>query len=571
MSAGRERALLAALAVLPLLPFLGKAFSIDAPVFLAVAEQILRDPLDPYGFEMVWDPTAPEAHLFNRNPPLLSYYLAPWIAAAGAREWVLHAALLPFPLCAALAFAGIARRLAGDALRPAALLVVTPVFLVLATTLLLDVPLLAMWLLAVWALLRSAEGGGLGFAVGAGLAAAAAGLVKYVGLCAAPLLAAGALLLHPRPGRALAATLLPPLAIWTGWSLFTAWVYGTPHLLGSTDVVTDRAREVFDPNDFWNQVVSVPIYYGAGLLFPVFLWARVLVRAGHRAEWAVAGVLGGLGVVTFVLPEGQPLRRVPLGWDEAVLAATGFAGALHLWVAALATRRVLRDPVDAFLALWAGGLLVFSMLLNWHVNAADALLAAPPVLLLLWRREELRPGPREAGVWIAAMLGFSLLLAAADAVQANSYREAARRIGAEIGDRGGDRFAVGQWGLQHYLEEEGFRQVLPPHYGRSRLERGDLVASARNVSQMDVFQNMKPYRMRRIWSWEETTWLPLRTTNADAGAGFYSHHSGYAPFAFDTGPVEQFGLAEVVEVQGSATAPRREKPPSGLENPAPDA
>ena len=56
MTKGRERLIVAMLASLPLLPFLNAAFSIDAPVFVAVAEQIASHPLDPYGFELVWDP-----------------------------------------------------------------------------------------------------------------------------------------------------------------------------------------------------------------------------------------------------------------------------------------------------------------------------------------------------------------------------------------------------------------------------------------------------------------------------------------------------------------------------------
>ncbi len=177
-----ELAALGALVVLPLLPFLGKAFSIDAPVFLAMARQILEAPADPYGFDMVWDSSSPHAAAFNRNPPLLSYYLAPFVALFGDSEVALHGAALPFAVTAAFAFYGIARRVAGDGLAPAALLVATPAFLVLATTLMLDVPVLACMLVAVYALLRSAEPGAPGgWAWLSGAAAAAAGLAKYVG------------------------------------------------------------------------------------------------------------------------------------------------------------------------------------------------------------------------------------------------------------------------------------------------------------------------------------------------------------------------------------------------------
>ena len=82
----REIAAVAALTLLPLWPFLTRAVSLDAPVFFAVARQIVAAPGDPFGFQMVWDPTSPEAAVFNRNPPLFSYYLALWIAAFGESE-----------------------------------------------------------------------------------------------------------------------------------------------------------------------------------------------------------------------------------------------------------------------------------------------------------------------------------------------------------------------------------------------------------------------------------------------------------------------------------------------------
>jgi hypothetical protein len=66
---------------------------------------------------------------------------------------------------------------------------------------------------------------------------------------------------------------------------------------------------------------------------------------------------------------------------------------------------------------------------------------------------------------------------------------------------------------------------------------------------------MNNYRLRLVWSWEQKWWLPLRTTNADAGAGFYSHHAGYVPFGWTDVPVESIGLGRVIGVK--ATAPLR--------------
>ena len=539
----RESLLVAALTIAPLLLLLDAAVSIDAPVFVAVARQIIEAPADPFGFRMIWDPTSPDTAVFNRNPPLLSYWLAPWIALFGERETVMHAALLPFPVIAALSFLGLARRLAGQGLAPALLLVATPAFGVLASTLMLDLPVLAFWLLAAWALVRGAENEDPRWLIAAGLAGALAGLTKYVGFATAPLLVAGAWLLCRRRTRSVLCVLAPPLLAWSAWGSYTYSRYGFVHFLGSTDVVVGRS---FEPRELWNQVASVPVYYGAALLFPVWRAAGALARGQRGAGRAVLALLLGTAAVAWVLPAGEPPRRAAFGVDDAVLGAFAFTGAFWLWSRFLEPARLAGSAQDRFLLLWLAGLLVFSSVLNWHVNAADALLAAPPALLLMFRDADLRPSRRAVGLWLALSLPLAWLLAAADAEQGDVYRVGARRIANEIGAQPGGRWFVGHWGLQHYLEREGFQSVVPPMYGRSDLATGDWVATARNVSQLDVSQNMRRFTLREVFAWNFAGRLPLRTTNADAGAGFYSHHAGYLPFAFSTLPLDRVQLGRVV-------------------------
>lgn len=298
----REATLAAALAVLPLLPFLGAAVSLDAPVFLAVSRQVLVDPTDPFGFDMIWDPTSPHAAEFNQNPPLLSYWLAPWIAVFGEWEPILHAALLPFAAIASLAMLGIARRIGPDDVPPlaaTALLVTTPAFLVLASTLMLDVPVLACMLVAVYALLRAGEAPSPSWQLATGLAVAAAGLMKYVGLASLPLLAAGVLLLPPAGSTRLAAALRVlgiPLLVWTLWGVFTAHRYGAPHFAGGLTLVGERG---LDPDELWNQLASVPIYYGGALLFPILAGFAAMRRDGARrgARGSRAAPWRGSGLV----------------------------------------------------------------------------------------------------------------------------------------------------------------------------------------------------------------------------------------------------------------------------------
>lgn len=543
----REVLVVAALTLLPLLPFLGKAWAIDAPVFVAVAEQILRAPLDPFGFQMYWDATSLDAAEFNRNPPLLSYWIAPWLALSGGAEWVVRLACLPIPVAAALSFLGIARRLGPDAFGATALLVTTPAFVVLASSLLLDVPMLAASLFGVYALLRGVEPGREGWLWAAGAAAGAAALLKYSGLATAPLLAAGAWLLAERRGRAVARVLLPWAAILCAWAALTTLQYGAVHFFGSTDVVIRRS---FAAPVLIGQLTAIPIWYGAALGFPVALWGRSFARGRGGAALAIAAILLGGAVALWILPWGEPLRRNPPGPDAQIIAALGCAGGLFLWTSLLDPRHWWPEPIDRFLALWAGGWLVFSSGVNWHVNAADALLAAPPALLLLFRRAQLRPGPRFARGCAAATLLLSLLLAWADAEQADFHRDVAAEIDARIGAGQGDRWLVGTWGFQHYVGRRGFSPVLPLELGAPEMAAGDWLAAPRNVAQQDVSPFQHRYPLESVARFEQRSALPLRTTNFDAAGGFYSHRVGYAPFAWSTLPVERVELMRVRSVEG---------------------
>ncbi len=546
----REIIAVAALTIVPLLPFLSAAFSMDAPVFMAVTRQILAHPLDPFGFDMIWDPTAPQAAIFNRNPPLLSYYLAPFVAIFGEREAVVHAALLVFPPMASLSFYGIARRVVGQGLAPTALLVATPAFLVLSAAVMLDVPVVACMLVAVYAFLRALEDEPtrMRWELVAGVAAAAAGVMKYVGFSIAPLMAAAIVLLHPRKLSASARVLGIPLLVWGLWGLWTFHLYDAVHFFISTDLVQDKS---FEPDHFWNQVASTPIYFGAALLFPILAAIRSPLLGGRDWLFALGGLLLGIVAVLWVLPDGEPSRRNPLEGDERVLAALGCAGAVYLWGVALA--RIRKGPLDVFLILWFGGVTFWTLFLNWHVNSADALLAAPPALLLLFRSESLCPPARVAAVWVALALPLSVLLTWADSAQAGVYRWAAERIAKEIGDRPGNGWFVGHWGYQYYMERLGFRAVVPPQYerwyGASDLHKGDWISSARNVSQLDVSRHLGNYMIRGTWSWPQDFWIPLRTANPDAGASFYSHHGGYVPFAWKDVPLDTIGLGQVIQVK----------------------
>ena len=86
--------LLAALTVLCLLPFSGRAFHTDDTLFIWAAQNITKHPFNPYGFQLNWEFTQVRMSEVTQNPPLASYYMALAGSVVGWSERALHLAFL---------------------------------------------------------------------------------------------------------------------------------------------------------------------------------------------------------------------------------------------------------------------------------------------------------------------------------------------------------------------------------------------------------------------------------------------------------------------------------------------
>ena len=94
-----------------LLPFLHKAYTIDDPVFLREAQNVLTDPLHPSAFPLVWSSDRRlRASEFLPGGPVAAYVLVP-LALARWREWAGHLLVFVYFAIAIVATVALARRL----------------------------------------------------------------------------------------------------------------------------------------------------------------------------------------------------------------------------------------------------------------------------------------------------------------------------------------------------------------------------------------------------------------------------------------------------------------------------
>src|SRR5262245_8035559 len=148
-STALKNALLAAATVLVLLPFVGKAFHIDDPLFVWAGRHIAEHPLDPYGFNANWSLSEQPFFEITKNQPLSVYYLAFAGSIFGWSEVALHLAFLLPAIAVVLGTHALAGRLTSRPTLAALAVLLSPVFLVSATSVMCDVTMLALWVWAV--------------------------------------------------------------------------------------------------------------------------------------------------------------------------------------------------------------------------------------------------------------------------------------------------------------------------------------------------------------------------------------------------------------------------------------
>lgn len=523
-----------AIATFPLLALSDRAFNIDEPLFLWLGEQIVRAPFDFFGFDVNWYGTAQPMYAVTRNPPAAGYAVALVSLLAGSSERALHFAFAIPAAITALATAALARRLAQATHLAALLLVASPVFWLCANTVMSDVPMLALWLCAVWAWLAGCERDDARlFALASALICVAV-WTKYFAIALVPLLALHALLARVPLRRALPALAAPCIAL-AGFEYAMRELYGA----GAIDQAMAEALHaegIARPGALRQTIEGLAFAGGCALpalaLAP-WLFAGRSVLAGVAAVAALVA-LAPASLAALDLPVAGGASS-PLAESGALasasrlyaleLGAFAAAGVALLALAAGELRR-WRDPASALLGAWTIGTFVFAAFVNWTNNGRSNLPLAPVVALLIARRLAAR-GALGRGAFAAsaacAVLAFGI--ASADRAWSNGVRDAARALAAEFG--GASRLWFhGHWGFQLYLEREGGRAV---DWRRDVVRAGDLLVVPTNNAEAHV---PSPDAASEIAVLASSEGAFIRTQAKGAGASFNASNLGSLPFYF---------------------------------------
>jgi hypothetical protein len=517
-----------------------KPVHIDDTVVLHVAENILRDPLRPFAGEFFWLETPQPLAKVTTNPPLVSYWLAPWIVLAGYREWALHLSFAPFIALLMWGMHRLAARWLGAAWAWWAVgwLMFSPAVLP-GMNLMRDVPALALFVggLACW--VEGLERQQARWLIAGALLGGLAGLAKYTALIWLPLVA-----LYTLQRRAYGALgwLLLALVPIAGWSALNLWADGAVHLLY---LWQERRGSAPWAAKFLPGVVGL----GASTLLWVGVGQRLRDALGQGWWWKGALLaLASAGAIGWHLVQfaGQPVYAQTLFWLTAgaiVLGLVLVVGSFKELLPSLrfpplregnragenavppASRGNLKEGVPTnqhislFLRLW---LLIALVAAVWGApfQAMRHLLYALPPLILI-----LTPWVGRNAPLLVAQGVLCLAVIAADYDYAVCYQRGAAAYAERLS---GERvWYAGSWGWMFYAEQHGFRKLLPDGAG---LQRGDIIIIPERVYK----GKMPPDLHQHLILLDETPCLPtlpLRTMDF-RGAAYYALIRTNAPFRF---------------------------------------
>jgi 4-amino-4-deoxy-L-arabinose transferase-like glycosyltransferase len=532
--------LLAAAVLACLLPFAGKAFNVDDTLFIYVARQITRHPLDPFGFKVNWFLDAVPIAYETKNPPFASYYIAAAATFVGWSERALHLAFLLPALAAVLGSCRLARRFTKSPLLAAVATLLTPVFLVSASSVMCDTMMLALWIWAIIFWIGGSESEKPIYLVTSAILITLCSLTKYFGIALIPLLAAYSLFRYRRLGKWAWYLLIPILAL-TEYQHWTKAVYGL-RLITDAAHMSAGVRQARHASFLAQTLVDLSFVGGCmlpALTLAALLWRPRRIFAACVASGIAAFLIstGRIGLGEMLWPQEFYEHWFLVGAQMTFFIAAGFS-VLALAVADTSKRR---DADSWLLALWVFGTFIFTGFLNWAINARSVLPMAPAAAILIARRFEELPAIstrwRSAALAVALAVSgaMSLWLTAADTELANSARIAANTIAQKAHNESGEIWFLGHWGFQYYMERFGARAVVvqtPPQ------RSGDFLA---------VAENSKLFEMRpQFVASRDAIQIPMRlgitTAQEKLGAGFYSADTGPLPFALGPVPAEKYEL-----------------------------
>jgi 4-amino-4-deoxy-L-arabinose transferase-like glycosyltransferase len=524
-----EAAILALLVLAAIAPFSNRAVFADEHIYLRLARSALERPLFPADTPLLFFGIQRPNSIGHTHPPAVEYYLAGVYALLGRFSEVPFRLLFAvFPIMAVLAFYSLARRFTSEPFFVTALFAASPAFFVLAPTLMMDVPIVALLLLGLALYFR-------GWLVGAAISFTLAAGAGYAALV--PLACLGIImLLSRRPLKEIACVAAAPLVLGL-WLLAMTIHFGT-FPLGET--FSYLALNGFAPKSTGQLIQDRLRLLSTNLLGTLSFLGGVLVFPGMIRLKKTKSLLAALGLallLSFLAPSGMMPSLLFRLWFIA-LAACGIMLLAAFAGAAAQTIRAGANGGEPVLILWVPTVLVFFLVVGEMVTARYLLLALPAIYLIIFR--EARRADLIAT--LVPTLVLSVVLAYADMAFVNSYRTWVRNAIPMLQEQGFRVYGAAESGLRFYLESAGADTLVAD----DRRPAGSDIIIRQAVFEYGLGADIE-VMLTELKSFPLEGSFPVRTmgTRSHPVAGFWDSNSGLVPFVLSSQPYDVVRAVQV--------------------------
>lgn len=515
------------------IPFLNKAFHLDDTFFVRLAQEKLAHPLalglPDHGYEGNFFTLYLDTH-----PPLLTSYMSLLIRVfGGASEIGLHLGFLFFPALAAVSMFFLARRFTGSPLLSALLLLVTPGFMVMAQSVMTDVPALALWLAAIAAYVFAVDGKENRLLVLSGVFICLAILTTYQSLSLVTLLFLYAWLQRRHTLR----NMMPLVA---GLAVFGAVIVYYLAATGGPPKLSYSIGLNLAPAFLANKILATLSVIGGATVFPLVLAAGMLKG---KKEYLAFGALFAALLIFFLTKVSSGEYTAAAAILQAIFCAAGLLAVYRF------ADKAMDEAIDSdnpgtgrdsiFLVLWVGGVLLYTVVLLPYASTRYLLPLFPPVILMFVRYAGgiISPGRNWtvfAAAAVALTAGSGLAVSAADYQLAGVYRSFATDYSRQLRSGNHKLWFAGEFGLRYYLEENGGQYLIRDDNSPAA---GDHVILSHRLIAYFISDDLKK-RLQLEQSVNYPSSWPVRVEDPGSQAGFYDQFHGNLPWSLAGQPIE---------------------------------
>lgn len=519
--------------------FINKAFHIDDIHTIEVARAINIDPVKV------------SSTTFYDNPILLQYYYAPIIKVFGEKEPWLHLFYLPFPLLTIISFYYLSLRFAGGSFLPALFLTVTPAFLVISQSIMLDIPMLGFFLASLALFIRGSDEDDSGLLILSGILAGVSCLIKYSGLMLLPIFITYSLV-NSRKRHII--FLIVPIFIFFLWGIHNFVFYGSSKFLSTLIWIAAE----FSPHNILARLVASLSFISGTSVIAVLL-TPYLCRTRAEVVLFSASLFSGAMLLASSFFGGYSA-------GERYILVFLLAISIYLIISFLkigASSLFSADRDGLFLSLWFFIVLSCAVLFSHFISARAILILLPPTILLIYRKitagaaRNIDTGKKSFFLPATVTFLFSAILCIGDYSFAGIYRDFSQSVKSALPAMNDKVYCSGSWAFRYYMQKEGVPIIYS--YGGSEwnldgkkvsedsLEPHVFIApiTAFPWSREHYASYLKKYKVFLIEEIDYNGTIVL--LNKKAHAGFYCQGWGLMPFylSFKKVPVESFMIFKI--------------------------